>query len=79
MTVNLGMPETPPRPLATRRVSRQIDVGGVLVGGDAPVSVQSMTTTPTTETASAMPATTSRTCASSTRSVVGYSSVTSTA
>ena len=46
MTVSLGMPETPPRPLATRRVSRQIDVGGVLVGGDAPVSVQSMTTTP---------------------------------
>src|SRR6187455_2088360 len=42
------MPETPPKPLATRRVSRQIDVGGVLVGGDAPVSVQSMTTTPTT-------------------------------
>ncbi len=49
MTVSLGMPETPPRPLATRRVSRQIDVGGVLVGGDAPVSVQSMTTTPTTD------------------------------
>ena len=48
-TVSLGMPETPPRPLATRRVSRQIDVGGVLVGGDAPVSVQSMTTTPTTD------------------------------
>src|SRR5688500_14936275 len=43
------MPETPPRPLAARRVSRQIDVGGVLVGGDAPVSVQSMTTTPTTD------------------------------
>src|SRR6188508_2807852 len=43
------MPETPPKPLATRRVSRQIDVGGVLVGGDAPVSVQSMTTTPTTD------------------------------
>src|SRR6187399_1506860 len=49
MTVSLGMPETPPRPLATRRVSRQIDVGGVLVGGDAPVSVQSMTTTPTSD------------------------------
>ena len=47
MSINLGMPETPPRPLAPRRVSRQIDVGGVLVGGDAPVSVQSMTTTPT--------------------------------
>ncbi len=28
-----------------RRVSRQIDVGGVLVGGDAPISVQSMTNT----------------------------------
>src|SRR5512139_3205169 len=43
------MPETPPRPLAVRRKSRQINVGGVLVGGDAPVSVQSMTTTPTTD------------------------------
>ena len=31
----------------TRRVSRQIDVGGVKVGGGAPVSVQTMTTTPT--------------------------------
>ncbi|MDQ1666447.1 MAG: (E)-4-hydroxy-3-methylbut-2-enyl-diphosphate synthase, partial [Actinomycetota bacterium] len=49
MTVSLGMPETPPRPLARRRASRQINVGGVLVGGDAPVSVQSMTTTPTTD------------------------------
>ena len=40
------MPELPaPRPLATRRVTRQINVGGVLVGGDAPISVQSMTTT----------------------------------
>jgi len=33
----------PPR----RRASRQIDVGGVLVGGSAPVSVQSMTDTKT--------------------------------
>ena len=49
MTINLGMPETPPRPLAIRRVTRQINVGGVLVGGDAPVSVQSMTTTQTTD------------------------------
>ncbi|HZR53316.1 MAG TPA: flavodoxin-dependent (E)-4-hydroxy-3-methylbut-2-enyl-diphosphate synthase, partial [Streptosporangiaceae bacterium] len=31
--------------LAQRRVSRQIEVGSVLVGGGAPVSVQSMTTT----------------------------------
>ncbi len=33
----------PPR----RRVTRQIDVGGVKIGGGAPLSVQSMTTTPT--------------------------------
>ncbi|MCW2502279.1 MAG: 4-hydroxy-3-methylbut-2-en-yl diphosphate synthase, partial [Actinomycetia bacterium] len=47
--ISLGMP-TPPAPkLAKRRVSRQIKVGSVLVGGDAPVSVQSMTTTPTTD------------------------------
>ena len=47
MTVNLGMP-TPPIPtLAPRRKTRQIKVGDVLVGGDAPISVQSMTTTKT--------------------------------
>ncbi len=32
-----------------RRVSRKIDVGGVAVGGDAPISVQSMTNTDTTD------------------------------
>jgi (E)-4-hydroxy-3-methylbut-2-enyl-diphosphate synthase len=48
-TVDLGMPAPPPPVLAERRRSRQIRVGKVLVGGDAPVSVQSMTTTPTTE------------------------------
>ncbi|WP_029010671.1 flavodoxin-dependent (E)-4-hydroxy-3-methylbut-2-enyl-diphosphate synthase [Azospirillum halopraeferens] len=32
-----------------RRPSRQIRVGSVLVGGDAPISVQSMTNTPTTD------------------------------
>ncbi|MGH3679216.1 MAG: flavodoxin-dependent (E)-4-hydroxy-3-methylbut-2-enyl-diphosphate synthase [Natronosporangium sp.] len=47
--VGLGMPEVPPPRLATRRASRQVMVGSVPVGGDAPVSVQSMTTTPTTE------------------------------
>ncbi len=47
--VSLGMPEPPPAILGERRKSRQIKVGSVLVGGDAPVSVQSMTTTPTTE------------------------------
>ena len=34
-----------------RRVSRQIRVGSVLVGGDAPISVQSMTNTLTTDIA----------------------------
>jgi (E)-4-hydroxy-3-methylbut-2-enyl-diphosphate synthase len=38
-----------PETLAPRRRSRQISVGKVKVGGDAPVSVQSMTTTQTTD------------------------------
>jgi len=49
ITVALGMPPAPPRPLATRRKSRQLSVGSVMVGGDAPVSVQSMTTTLTSD------------------------------
>ncbi|MFV0373971.1 flavodoxin-dependent (E)-4-hydroxy-3-methylbut-2-enyl-diphosphate synthase [Microbacterium sp.] len=44
--VNLGMPKVP-ETLSPRRKSRQIAVGRVLVGGNAPVTVQSMTTTPT--------------------------------
>jgi (E)-4-hydroxy-3-methylbut-2-enyl-diphosphate synthase len=47
MTVNLGMPAPPIPTLAPRRKTRQIRVGDVLVGGDAPISVQSMTTTKT--------------------------------
>ncbi|WP_127543040.1 flavodoxin-dependent (E)-4-hydroxy-3-methylbut-2-enyl-diphosphate synthase [Actinoplanes sp. OR16] len=47
--ISLGMPAVPPPPLAPRRLSRQINVGGVLVGGGAPVSVQSMTTTLTSD------------------------------
>jgi (E)-4-hydroxy-3-methylbut-2-enyl-diphosphate synthase len=47
--VSLGMPEAPPRVLAPRRTTRQIDVGGVKVGGGAPVTVQSMTTTVTAD------------------------------
>lgn len=47
--IDLGMPPAPPPVLAPRRASRQIRVGKVLVGGDAPVSVQSMTTTRTTD------------------------------
>ena len=37
-----------------RRVSRQIRVGRVLVGGDAPISVQTMTNTPTTDVAATL-------------------------
>ena len=43
MSISLGMPALPPPVLAPRRKTRQIKVGKVLVGGDAPVSVQSMT------------------------------------
>ncbi|MDQ0936784.1 flavodoxin-dependent (E)-4-hydroxy-3-methylbut-2-enyl-diphosphate synthase [Streptomyces turgidiscabies] len=47
--VSLGVPEMPVRPIAERRVSRRIEVGPVAVGGGAPVSVQSMTTTRTSD------------------------------
>jgi (E)-4-hydroxy-3-methylbut-2-enyl-diphosphate synthase len=47
--VNLGLPKSPPPVLAPRRKTRQIMVGKVAVGGDAPISVQSMTTTKTTD------------------------------
>ena len=47
--VALGLPELPARPIAMRRTSRRIQVGPVAVGGDAPVSVQSMTTTRTSD------------------------------
>src|SRR6476661_9374802 len=43
------MPEAPPLVLAPRRKTRKIKVGKVEVGGDAPVSVQSMCTTQTTD------------------------------
>ncbi|WP_197011485.1 flavodoxin-dependent (E)-4-hydroxy-3-methylbut-2-enyl-diphosphate synthase [Actinomadura viridis] len=50
--VNLGMPRVPPV-VAPRRRSRRLRLGhddrAVLVGGDAPVSVQSMTTTVTAD------------------------------
>ncbi|MGB6165170.1 MAG: flavodoxin-dependent (E)-4-hydroxy-3-methylbut-2-enyl-diphosphate synthase [Pseudonocardiaceae bacterium] len=52
--VHLGMPTPtlptlPAPPASLRRASRQIMVGNVPVGGDAPVSVQSMTTTRTAD------------------------------
>ncbi|WP_370671554.1 flavodoxin-dependent (E)-4-hydroxy-3-methylbut-2-enyl-diphosphate synthase [Actinomadura chibensis] len=57
MSVSLGMPnirgegdgQGAPRLGTPRRESRQIMVGNVPVGGDAPVSVQSMTTTLTAD------------------------------
>ncbi|NBE97421.1 flavodoxin-dependent (E)-4-hydroxy-3-methylbut-2-enyl-diphosphate synthase [Nonomuraea sp. KC401] len=48
-SVALGIPAVRPKPLAERRHSRQLMVGSVPVGGDAPVSVQSMTTTVTAD------------------------------
>jgi (E)-4-hydroxy-3-methylbut-2-enyl-diphosphate synthase len=48
-SISLGMPALPPPVVAARRKSRKIKVGKVEVGGDAPVSVQSMCTTPTTD------------------------------
>ena len=49
MSVSLGMPSAPAPVIAPRRKTRKIKVGKVEVGGDAPISVQSMTTTPTTD------------------------------
>jgi (E)-4-hydroxy-3-methylbut-2-enyl-diphosphate synthase len=46
--INLGSPNTPPV-LTPRRKTRQIKVGNVGVGSDSPISVQSMTTTQTTD------------------------------
>ena len=47
--ISLGTPPAPPQPLAPRRKSRQIMVGSVPVGGGAPISVQTMTNTPTSD------------------------------
>ncbi|MGO1542928.1 MAG: flavodoxin-dependent (E)-4-hydroxy-3-methylbut-2-enyl-diphosphate synthase [Gulosibacter sp.] len=44
--VNLGMPKIPEL-ITPRKKTRKVKVGSVYVGGDAPVTVQSMTTTPT--------------------------------
>ncbi|CAB4545355.1 MAG: flavodoxin-dependent (E)-4-hydroxy-3-methylbut-2-enyl-diphosphate synthase [Actinobacteria bacterium] len=52
-SLNLGMPAAPPVPLAPRRKTRQLLLNHpthpVLVGGDAPISVQSMATTLTAD------------------------------
>lgn len=50
-SIPLGMPTVKEEPavIRPRRKTRKIQVGSVAVGGDAPVSVQSMTTTKTTD------------------------------
>jgi (E)-4-hydroxy-3-methylbut-2-enyl-diphosphate synthase len=48
-SINLGMPALPSPVLAPRKPTRKIRVGKVEVGGDAPISVQSMTTTLTAD------------------------------
>lgn len=46
MSINLGVPSAKAAPvLATRRPTRKVKVGNLFVGGDAPITVQSMTTT----------------------------------
>ncbi len=53
IAIGLGLPSMPADRvvpvLAPRRVTRQLNVGGVGVGSDSPVSVQSMTTTVTAD------------------------------
>ena len=53
MTINLGLPALPRPVLAPRRKSRQItlrhNTHPILVGGDAPISIQSMATTLTAD------------------------------
>ncbi len=55
LTLGLGRGRMDPhqtgmdRHMTPRRKTRQVDIGGVLIGGDAPVAVQSMTSTYTFE------------------------------
>lgn len=53
MTINLGLPEMPPPVITKRRKSRQITLRHsthpIAVGGDAPISIQSMATTLTSD------------------------------
>src|SRR4249919_4334688 len=48
-SISLGMPAAPPPVLSPRRPTRQIQVGKVVVGSQSPISVQSMTTTLTSD------------------------------
>jgi len=59
VSIDLGIPAPPPPVLSPRRKTRQLllrhDTHPVAVGGDAPVSVQSMTTTPVSYTHLTLP------------------------
>ena len=46
-SIGLGMPAPPAPTLAPRRKTRQLDVGGVGIGSEHPIAVQSMCTTKT--------------------------------
>src|SRR6186713_1614109 len=48
-SISLGMPAAPPPVLSPRRQTRQLQVGKVGVGSEHPISVQSMTTTLTSD------------------------------
>lgn len=49
--VNLGLPRIPQKPvlIRPRKRTRKVRLGNLYVGGDAPVTVQSMTTTLTSD------------------------------
>jgi hypothetical protein len=55
VSVSLGMPVPPAPTLASRRKTRQLQVGHVGVGSEHPISVQSMTTTLTADVSLVMP------------------------
>ncbi len=66
VAINLGKPKPPV--LTPRRKTRQIMVGKVAVGGDAPISVQSMCTTQTTDVNAQQPNVANQQCQHSNRS-----------
>ena len=51
----MSLNEIRPRRNIYRRKSRQVRVGDVLVGGDAPIAVQTMTNTDTADVTSVLP------------------------
>ncbi len=52
--VNIQPPPHPTYKVGVRRKTRQVNVGGILVGGNAPISVQTMTKTKTSDVAATL-------------------------